>query len=237
MSRRIAEVFVALLAIAVISLASVENTQSAKQARNYTEHAPIYIYGDAEFTAANGVVSGSGTATDPYIIEGWEIYANNTHGIHVKDTLANFTIRNCKIYGGKANAKIGIFFDNVNYGKIENCKIYDNHNGIYFHADISEIIRCEIYNNSLYGIYSPYSDHNNITGNYVYNNSNYGISLGSAHNNNITGNYVYNNPKYGICLGNAPNNNITGNYVYNSPNCGIYIKYLSNNNLVKDNII
>jgi len=35
-----------------------------------TSHDPIYIEGNAGFTAANGVVAGSGTAGDPYIIEG-----------------------------------------------------------------------------------------------------------------------------------------------------------------------
>ncbi|MEM3184444.1 MAG: hypothetical protein QXW92_02145, partial [Candidatus Hadarchaeales archaeon] len=32
-------------------------------------HAPIYIEGDGNFKPANGVRSGSGTKTDPYIIE------------------------------------------------------------------------------------------------------------------------------------------------------------------------
>jgi hypothetical protein len=35
-----------------------------------TSHDPIYINGNSGFTAANGVVAGSGTAGDPYIIEG-----------------------------------------------------------------------------------------------------------------------------------------------------------------------
>src|SRR5438034_3743621 len=34
-------------------------------------HAPIVIGSDADFTAANGVTGGSGTAADPYVINCW----------------------------------------------------------------------------------------------------------------------------------------------------------------------
>lgn len=39
----------------------------------YATHPPIVILNDAMFTPANGVVSGSGTAADPYVIAGWQI--------------------------------------------------------------------------------------------------------------------------------------------------------------------
>src|SRR2546428_210300 len=39
-------------------------------------HGPIYIGSDAQFTAANGVRSGTGTITDPYIISNWFIDGN-----------------------------------------------------------------------------------------------------------------------------------------------------------------
>src|SRR3989475_185127 len=39
-------------------------------------HGPIYIGSDAQFTAANGVRSGTGTITDPYIISNWVIDGN-----------------------------------------------------------------------------------------------------------------------------------------------------------------
>ena len=35
----------------------------------------IYICGDEDFTACNGVVAGCGTVENPYIIEGWRIRA------------------------------------------------------------------------------------------------------------------------------------------------------------------
>ncbi|HWG89290.1 MAG TPA: right-handed parallel beta-helix repeat-containing protein [Candidatus Thermoplasmatota archaeon] len=39
----------------------------------YTPRPPIVIRGDGDLTLANGVVSGSGTVSDPYLISGWEI--------------------------------------------------------------------------------------------------------------------------------------------------------------------
>jgi hypothetical protein len=38
-----------------------------------TPHDPIEISGNAGFTLGNGVVSGTGSSSDPYIIEGWSI--------------------------------------------------------------------------------------------------------------------------------------------------------------------
>ncbi len=40
---------------------------------NPVPHAPILITSDSDFTSVNGVVSGSGTATDPYLISNWQI--------------------------------------------------------------------------------------------------------------------------------------------------------------------
>jgi parallel beta-helix repeat protein len=65
----------------------------------YTAHDPIYIVGDADFTSENGVTGGSGTSSDPYIIEGWEIESTMTHCIQVSGTYCPFVIRDCFIHG------------------------------------------------------------------------------------------------------------------------------------------
>ena len=57
-------------------------------------HGPIVIDGNGGFTGQNGVISGNGTASDPYIIEGWVIYSPEENAIDVRDTDAYFTIRN-----------------------------------------------------------------------------------------------------------------------------------------------
>src|SRR3989442_7276108 len=53
----------------------------------HTPHAPILIQGNADFTAANGVVVGRRTSEHPYLIAGWDI-------THVDTLEALFTRHN-----------------------------------------------------------------------------------------------------------------------------------------------
>jgi parallel beta-helix repeat protein len=64
------------------------------------------IVGDDDFDAEHGVVDGSGTISDPYVIEGWDIDASlgcsgrSCAGIYVQNATASFVIRNISIHGG-----------------------------------------------------------------------------------------------------------------------------------------
>src|SRR4030042_1606621 len=61
-----------IVALFTSSLAFVLTSIPAKTtAFNLRE--PIFITSDTAFPAENGVVAGSGTADDPYVIAGWEI--------------------------------------------------------------------------------------------------------------------------------------------------------------------
>ncbi len=46
---------------------------AASRPCNPVPHSPILITSDSDFTPVNGVVSGSGTAADPYLISNWQI--------------------------------------------------------------------------------------------------------------------------------------------------------------------
>ncbi|MDI6707608.1 MAG: hypothetical protein QME47_00720, partial [Candidatus Thermoplasmatota archaeon] len=48
-------------------VATVSETKSESIGKGIASHAPIYINGNSQFTSANGVTSGSGTESDPYI--------------------------------------------------------------------------------------------------------------------------------------------------------------------------
>jgi len=92
-------------------------------------HAPIYIGSDDEFTTANGVTGGSGTADDPYVISGWSIDAANAdYGIYIDHTTSYFVIRGCVVERAR-NA--GIYLNSVKNGRIEGCEL--NINGIGIH--------------------------------------------------------------------------------------------------------
>src|SRR5207247_7959777 len=52
----------------------------AVRATMLTPHSPIVISGDVDFTAANGVTGGTGTASDPYITECWHVTSRTIFG-------------------------------------------------------------------------------------------------------------------------------------------------------------
>ena len=69
-----------------------------------TEHIdPIHIDGNLGFNETNGVSSGDGSISNPYIIENWDIDASVSHGIYIENTNVYFVIKNCVIHDGKDN--------------------------------------------------------------------------------------------------------------------------------------
>lgn len=65
-----------------------------------TQRAPIQILDDAGFTSQNGVVGGTGTVADPYVIAGWDINASTSTGILVHYVHAAFVIRDVRVHSG-----------------------------------------------------------------------------------------------------------------------------------------
>ncbi|MEM2901065.1 MAG: right-handed parallel beta-helix repeat-containing protein, partial [Thermoplasmata archaeon] len=95
-----------------------------------TERLVIKIYGNALFTDVNGVVSGDGTALNPYVISGWYIDAQGGDAcIYLENTTAYFVIRNCTLVNATNNNQwpggAGIRLRNVRNGVIE----YNNLSG------------------------------------------------------------------------------------------------------------
>jgi len=108
-------------------------------AQGWAPHAPIYIYGDDAFTWENGVVGGSGTQDDPYVIEGWVIDTlGYDYGIYIDHTTAYFVIRNCQIRYPQERA--GILLSAVKNGRIEGCSIYGGRVGIHLLAASGVVI-------------------------------------------------------------------------------------------------
>ncbi|MEW6069366.1 MAG: right-handed parallel beta-helix repeat-containing protein [Candidatus Thermoplasmatota archaeon] len=214
--------------------ATVREVKFESSSKALTSHAPIYIEGNADFTAANGVVSGTGGATDPYIIENWDINASTAHGVHIRNTTAYFVIRNCTIRDGKTNNYDGIYFYNVTNGKIENVMSYNNSGGILLcYSSDSNLNANQIYNNP-YGIYLYSSSNNIINANQIYNNYD-GISLSYSSSNKISSNQIYENSLNGIYFHKASSNNLISNQIYNNDD-GIDLYYSSNNNLSANQI-
>ncbi|MEM3341412.1 MAG: hypothetical protein QW728_01835 [Thermoplasmata archaeon] len=78
---------------------------SAKSRLN--SHTPIRIDCDSDFTSENGLCTGSGTESDPYIIENWYIEGlGYGYGIYIGNTTGYFVVRNCTISQSYGNSSI-----------------------------------------------------------------------------------------------------------------------------------
>jgi len=108
-------------------------------AQGWSPRNPIYIHGDDAFTWENGVVKGSGTPEDPYVIEGWIIDTRgHDYGIYIDGTRAHFVIRNCQIRYPQERA--GIFLSNVHNGRIEGNAIFGGKIAIHLLASQNIVI-------------------------------------------------------------------------------------------------
>ncbi len=103
-----------LIGITLLILVSLAaSTIHAAKAAPLLPHSQISIVGNAGFNNTiymdNGVTSGNGSATNPYIIEGWNIVAPvNKDGIDIEQTNASLVIKNVNIQGGNVGSN-GIF--------------------------------------------------------------------------------------------------------------------------------
>jgi len=178
----------ALVALAGHStLGTVVEVKSESSAKTLTPHAPIYIDGNAGFTKPDPVNGGgTGTATDPYIIENWDINASTAQGIYriyIVNTDVYFTIRNCEIHDGESSDNGSIYFFNVTNGKIDNVTSYYNYYGICLYSSSNNTItNCNVYNNSDYGIYPEEGSSDNLIYNNYFNNTNNMYTSGGTGN-------------------------------------------------------
>jgi hypothetical protein len=130
---------------------------------------PIYIYGNDDFTIDNGVMSGSGTADDPYVIEGWRIDSPKAdYGIYVDHTTVHFVIRDCVI---ERTRLAGIYFNTVRNGRVEGAQLGLADTAVYFLDSSENVFRGNVVAESRYGVVMGANSRGNcIVGNAFLNN-------------------------------------------------------------------
>lgn len=140
---------ISLITALFITLAHSDSNNPASNvpARiGYSTHPHISINGNSEFNntlfPSNGVVSGNGTASDPYIIDGWDIDASIGFGIWITNTNAFFIIKNCDIHGGFPSYFPGIALSNCTNGTLIGNNCSNNSFGIEIDSS-SDIIVSE----------------------------------------------------------------------------------------------
>jgi len=159
--------------------------------------------------------TGSGSYSDPYIIQNLIIDGQNSNScIEIRDSNVYFIIQNCLLYNsGTGLYNAGIELANVINGQLitNNCS-YNNGHGI--------------------GLYQ--SQNITINGNIVTHNEESGIFLGVSNNNNLSGNTLNENSN-GVYLGLSNNNILSENSAFNNYQRGIYLSSLSNFNIILNN--
>src|SRR5437867_2334826 len=180
-------------------------------ASSYNSHSPILTMSDSSFTSTSGVTTGSGTAIDPYIIQGWDILATTSNAITITGTTAHFVIRDCYLHSGY----VGVLLRGVSNGTIQNTSVQNNGAGINIdHSKGIAILGSDISSNTNYGIVIGYSDKVTVSTNKLSTN-NYSVYSFSSSNVTIASNTVSKN-EFGIKTDNASNviigyNIISGN--------------------------
>lgn len=204
----------------------------------YTTRAPIKIVGDAGFTSANGVTSGTGTPGDPFIINDWEIDATTAIAIDISGTRAYFVIRNCLLKNGAVGTNDGLMLNNVENGTVRNNVIINNMHGIHVQSSSYNLVHANnVSSNMNDGIYLDDSFNNSITNNSCWMNQANGIFLSISNDNIVENNTCRSNLLDGIYLEAASHNLIQWNNCSLNQDDGIETFWNCNSNLFFENVV
>lgn len=110
-----------VLSLAIFAVVPFLETHPV-QADTYQSHLEIDISGNTGFTSANGVVSGTGTASSPFVIKGWSITSQCCIAIYVHNTNAYFIIEDVDVCSGVND---GIDLENVTHGVVQQSQFPD----------------------------------------------------------------------------------------------------------------
>ncbi|MFX0105337.1 MAG: nitrous oxide reductase family maturation protein NosD [Candidatus Hodarchaeota archaeon] len=199
------------------------------------------IHIDNNWTDARdaGICTGTGSYSDPYIIEDLVIDANSSGScILIENSDAYFKIENCTVYnsGSTDYMDAGINLYNCSNGLLINNNCSFNYKGISLINCVENEISNNIANNNIRnGIYLANCDNNIVSGNIVNNNYETGIRIGYSYHNEVSGNTANNNRDRGIYLYSSGNNDISSNNITNNWN-GIYL-FKSNDTIVSGNTV
>src|SRR5256712_1745443 len=218
-------------------------------------HSPIYINGNSAFTSANGVTAGDGSATSPFIIEGWNITGLAQYGlVALVGTTAHVIIRNLFLSNsGGCSQPDGFYFSSVSNVLIANSTVSNSNDGIFLSGSTNITIVGSAFTRSCLDIEIQSSSNLNIVNDsitdYDYGNSVYAHSATNVYfaNNKVlsvgTGaqflggyariaNNTFNNDGLEGLLVQGNNFIVTGNTAANN---GDGLEIYGNNNLVLDN--
>ncbi|MFQ5883858.1 MAG: right-handed parallel beta-helix repeat-containing protein, partial [Thermoplasmata archaeon] len=218
-------------------LSLVLMTNLADKGSAYTPHSPIQILGNGDFTPANGVSSGTGTAADPFIIEGWEINVTSGAGagIQILYTDAHFIIHDSFIHGpGKMSAEKGIILQGASNGTIQNTTLTGLETGIYTDYANNTAIAENNMTNNFWPVRAKHSTNLTLTGNTM-SDQEYGIAVLQSFKVKATGNTII-TPSQGIFLQQTPLSLVKRNNIISFSQFSIHIYFSDNSTVIENNL-
>jgi len=221
--------FATLVIIASLSVILIFNKGPA-----YLPHDPIRIEGNSGFSTSNGIISGSGTASDPYIIAGWEINTTTADGIRIENTDAFFVLQNVSVKNGGRVGIYGIFLYNVVNAKIVYNDCTMSNYGIRLISSSKNILSNNNCSNNQYGIFVESSSNNTISNNNC-SEALYGICLNESESNIVVDNLCSWN-ECNIVLDSSRGNSIRMNDCLYGIDSNIYLNESSDNRLSENRI-
>jgi parallel beta-helix repeat protein len=187
-------------------------------APTYVAHSPIHIdkNSDLKTLESTGGWTGSGTVSDPYVINGFEISSSGGNGsscIYIGNCSAYVVISNCYLHG--ADYGIQLRLSSMVTMTDNNC------------TDVA----------ARYGIYFNQSNNDTASNNVCIVRS-HGIFMLTSDDNTISNNTCRATAACAIMLKNSSNSNtFSDNTCYSSGDNGIYLLFSCDNNLITNNTL
>ncbi len=221
---------------------------------NYTVLNQTIIQNDADFQnlATKYGWPGNGTATNPYIIENFEIignsfYPDQTGLLTINNTRSYFIVRNCVLRDFQNYRVSGILIQNASNGQLYNCEIY-NINGTYgvgvriVNSSFIDIQNLNAHDNNEAGIdIQSYSHFINVENSSFYRNS-IGIQVGgysrdiTINANNVFDNFPNGYGGFGLGLYTVTTITVSNNTIWNNAESGIFMDNVNSSVLVNNEI-
>jgi basic membrane protein A len=180
----------------------------------------ISISSNSQFSSLG--FPGVGTSTDPYRIEGFNLFGVSSELIKIVGTTAHYQIRNNHLNGLK-NAIHGIWLLDAPNGIIRDNNIIDTKEfGIRLEASSNTVISSNrIINNLGHGIWVGWSAEIIVKNNTISFNDWDSINFLNSQNSIISNNTIHDSPSSGILFENSDHNVISHNLIFNHGGSGV----------------
>ena len=217
----------------------------------YTKHATIQVIGndDLVYYQTRGVCTGTGTASDPYVFNGYDINGTGVACIYIAQITAHVVISNCYLHDNKygvelvgspnvtitnnncsGNTPYGIFLYYTSNDTVTNNVCIDSAHGIYTIGSSDNLFNnntCKATNACavmIAGDPTPRNSLRNVlTNNTCYSSGDNGIYLMHSDHSIIAKNTLLNNKGHGIHLADSNYNNVYGNaLIGNNKSTSVY---------------